>query len=257
MKLFLYAVLCAAAALLAVCAGDAFALTLSGTVLDEQKVPIAGVSVTIPALHRSVVTDEGGRFAFSGLKAGIYKVNIASLGRATETRTVHLSPGDGTLQVLLRVTPLELPGLTVTARPQPTDALTSPLSVTVVEGRQLDRQRGQGVMKTIENNPGVATYTTGAGVAKPVIRGVTSQRVLVITDGVRQEGQQWGDEHGPEIDGLDVDRIEVVRGPNSVLYGSDALGGVVNVVKADLPTASGDRAEFGGTVLFNGYRRAR
>ena len=75
---------------------------------------------------------------------------------------------------------------------------------------------------------------TGAAVAKPVIRGLTSQRVLVVRDGVRQEGQGWGDEHGPEIGEADVDRIEVVRGPSSLLYGSDALGGVVQTVQRDL-----------------------
>jgi iron complex outermembrane receptor protein len=253
----LYAILWIVVALLMASVSLSYALTLSGAVVDQQNVPLSNVNVTIPALHRGTVTSQDGRFAFPNLPAGVYTVRVTAVGYAAETRTVNLSAGDVTLNVALRVSPIETSGLTVTAKPQPTDALTSPQSVSVVEGRQLDRQRGESLMRAIENSPGVSLYTTGAGIVKPVIRGFTSQRVLVVMDGIRQEGQQWGDEHGPEIDGLDVDRIEVVRGPNSVLYGSDALGGVVNIVKADVPTASGDSAEFGGNLLFDGFSNNR
>ena len=83
------------------------------------------------------------------------------------------------------------------------------------------------------------------GVAKPVIRGLTASRVLVVADGVRQEGQGWGDEHGPEIGAADVDRIEVVRGPLSLLYGSDALGGVVQTDSDNLFTSATPLARTG------------
>jgi iron complex outermembrane receptor protein len=145
----------------------------------------------------------------------------------------------------------------VTAKPQPTDVLTSPQAVAILNGRQLDRQRGESVIKSIERSPGVSTYTTGAGIAKPVIRGLTSQRVLVVSDGIRQEGQQWGDEHGPEIDALDVDQIEVVRGPGSVLYGSDALGGVINIIKAEIPSVNNGASKLGGNFLLNGFSNNR
>jgi iron complex outermembrane receptor protein len=107
-------------------------------------------------------------------------------------------------------------------------------------------------MQTIQNAPGVAVNTTGAGIAKPVVRGLTAQRVLTLTDGVRQEGQQWGDEHGPEIDSHGVDRIEVVRGPQSLLYGPEALAGVINVVRRPLRL---DAPSFktGGLLAFDGF----
>ena len=87
--------------------------------------------------------------------------------------------------------------------------------------------------------PGVRSLSTGTGIGKPVIRGLTSNRVLVVADGQRLETQQWGDEHSPNVDTGDAERIEVIRGPASVLYGSDALGGVVNVVPKELPDAIG------------------
>jgi len=142
--------------------------------------------------------------------------------------------------------------ITITAKPRPSKVLTAPASVTVVTGRELERDRGQSVMQTIQNAPGVSINTTGAGIAKPVVRGLSSQRVLTLTDGVRQEGQQWGDEHGPEIDSHGVDRIEIVRGPQSLLYGPEALSGVINVVRRSLKL---DAPSFkvGGLLAIDGF----
>lgn len=226
---------------------------LSGTVLNEKQSPLANVVVTIPALKRGTTTDVAGKFTFEKLPAGVYVVAISYLGYRSETRVVNLADGDATLTVNLSTSPLKMSAVTVTAKPQPTDILTSPQAVAVLEGAQLNQLRGQTVIQALEKSPGVSLYTTGAGIAKPVIRGLTSQRVLVVTDGIRQEGQQWGDEHSPEIDAFDVDRIEVVRGPNSVLYGSDALGGVINIIKAEIPSASAGAPQLGGSFMLNGF----
>jgi len=78
--------------------------------------------------------------------------------------------------------------------------------------------------------PGISAVTTGPNISKPFIRGLGFNRVLTLYDGVRQEGQQWGDEHGIEVDGYGVAKIEVVKGPASLSYGSDALAGVVNLI---------------------------
>ena len=82
-----------------------------------------------------------------------------------------------------------------------------------------------------------------------MIRGLSSNRVLVLADGQRLENQQWGDEHGPQVEAGEAQRIEVIRGPASVLYGSDALGGVVNVITPELPDALGRDPFVGGKVL--------
>ena len=79
---------------------------------------------------------------------------------------------------------------------------------------------------------GVSTVTTGPNVSKPFIHGLGYNRILTLFDGIRQEGQQWGDEHGIEVDENTVDRIEIVKGPASLTYGSDALAGVVNLLPA-------------------------
>ncbi len=234
-------------------ATTASAQTLTGQIIDETRIPLPGVNVAVAAQRLGNASDLNGRYTLR-LPVGSYTVAYSSVGYGKQTRQVTLAAGQTvTLNITLKSSPLEVAGVVVSGTPTPTDALSTPQSVSVVEGRQLERERGQGIVQSIQNSPGVVSYSTGAGIAKPVIRGLTSQRVLVVTDGVRQEGQQWGDEHGPEIDALDVERVEVVRGPNSVLYGSDALGGVVNVIRPGIPSVGEGAPTLAGKALLNGF----
>ena len=86
------------------------------------------------------------------------------------------------------------------------------------------------IIEALAKQPGVSALSTGPAIAKPVIRGLGYNRVLTINDGVRQEGQQWGDEHGIEIDESSVSKVEVLKGPASLIYGSDAIAGVINII---------------------------
>lgn len=231
---------------------SALAQQLSGTVFDENGEPLPGAEVYIPALHRGTSTNTEGHFALNKLPEGVYTVQFSFLGYKTETRQLNFYTVQEPILVTLKPSSLNLPGITVTSSPQPSDVLSTSQSVVSLNEAQLQQNRGGALMESLEDVPGLDTYTTGNGIAKPVIRGLSSQRVLVLVDGVRQEGQQWGDEHSPEIDPYNVERIEVVKGPGSVLYGSDALGGVVNVIKPDLPTANSAPLAAGNLNL-NGY----
>ncbi len=88
------------------------------------------------------------------------------------------------------------------------------------------------IIDAIAKHPGISQITTGTGISKPVIRGLGYNRVVVVNDGIRQEGQQWGDEHGIEIDEFSIDRVEILKGPASLSYGSDAIAGVINMLSA-------------------------
>lgn len=103
----------------------------------------------------------------------------------------------------------------------------SPAPVTIISPRQLEMQSATNVVDAISRQPGVAQITTGSGIAKPVIRGLGYNRVVTVSDGIRQEGQQWGDEHGIELDPSAVHSVEILKGPASLMYGSDAMAGVI------------------------------
>ena len=102
---------------------------------------------------------------------------------------------------------------------------TAPVSI--VSPQQLRATASTNVIDAIARQPGMSQLTTGSGISKPIIRGLGYNRVVVMSEGVRQEGQQWGDEHGVEVDGGSVESVEILKGPASLMYGSDAMAGVV------------------------------
>jgi iron complex outermembrane receptor protein len=220
-------------------AADAQPPTLSGRVTDTTGTPLAQVRVTVLEAERTILTDLEGRYALSGLPTGTYAVSFALVGYAPQIRRVTLRDRDVILDVTLSPTLIELQELQVTASPLATTSLTSPQPTSVLSSEEVQQNRAASLGETISALPGIRSLSTGSGIGKPVIRGLSSNRVLVLADGQRLENQQWGDEHGPQIEAGEAERIEVIRGPASVLYGSDALGGVVNVVSKALPDAIG------------------
>ncbi len=116
---------------------------------------------------------------------------------------------------------------TVTGVTGRTQQKQSPVPIQVVGVKELRQVSTANIVDAIANQPGVSQLTTGGGISKPVIRGLGSNRIVCIADGIRQEGQQWGDEHGLELDGAGVSQVEIIKGPASLMYGSDAMAGVV------------------------------
>ncbi|MBR6882381.1 MAG: TonB-dependent receptor [Bacteroidales bacterium] len=102
-----------------------------------------------------------------------------------------------------------------------------PAPVSVIQPADLQGRASTNIIGAIAREPGVAQITTGGAISKPVIRGLGYNRVVVVNDGIRQEGQQWGDEHGIEIDGAGIHSVEILKGPASLMYGSDAMAGVL------------------------------
>lgn len=109
------------------------------------------------------------------------------------------------------------------------------LDLQYLSSAQLLLNQGNTFIHTLEKLPGISAIHTGVGISKPVIRGMSLNRVIVNEYGIKQEGQQWGMDHGLEIDQYNVDRVEVIKGPVSVLYGSDGIGGVINILPAHIP----------------------
>ncbi len=133
---------------------------------------------------------------------------------------------------------VEVTGVTGSARIR---EIAAPVSV--VSNAALRTHQSSNIIDAISHQPGLSQVTTGSGISKPVIRGLGYNRVLVVNDGVRQEGQQWGDEHGIEIDGNAVHSVEILKGPASLMYGSDAMAGVIIMHDAPVMPLSEMKAE--------------
>ena len=134
---------------------------------------------------------------------------------------------------------LNLNEVTVTGVAGDTKLKHSTTPISVVTPQELHSTASTNIIDAISHQPGVSQLTTGGSISKPIIRGLGYNRVVVMSEGVRQEGQQWGDEHGVEIDGSSVNSVEILKGPASLMYGSDAMAGVV-IMHAQPTLAEGE-----------------
>jgi iron complex outermembrane receptor protein len=183
------------------------------------------VNIYLPELEIGTVSDENGNFILTSLPDGQFKIIISFVG--FETYAINISiPSDSKLKVVLQPSAIEMEEIILST---PFHKLQSD-NVMKVEQQKVSQLKTNGAItlaQGITQIPGVESLTTGSGIGKPVIRGLSSNRVLVYTQGIRLENQQFGDEHGIGLSDSGIESVEVIKGPASLLYGSDALGGVL------------------------------
>ncbi len=213
-------------------------VSISGIVKGDGAT-VAAVRVSLDEAQVSVVSDSDGRFTLKAVPSGHYHLTARKAGFAGKTVAVAIGTRDTSLTIELIANVTTLEPLSVTASRAPIAATSSTQSISTLEGSALHQSGGISLAHAIQSLPGLRAVTTGAQIGKPMIRGLSGARTLVLANGFRLEDYSWSDEDGPSIDVRLGQRVEVVRGPASVLYGSDALAGVVNVVAAPLPFADG------------------
>jgi len=213
--------------------------TLSGTVTDKADgKPIPGATVSIPDLRTGAVTDVNGKYVINNLPRGVYLVQVSFIGYGTFNQRVDFNK-TSVLDIQLQTSSIETAEVVITGVSKATEIKRDPVPMAAVSKTYIDQHSAStNVIDEIANIPGVSAVTTGPNVSKPFIHGLGYNRVVTLQDGIRQEGQQWGDEHGIEVDQNSIDRIEVIKGPASLSYGSDAIGGVVNLLSPS-PVPSG------------------
>ena len=210
---------------------------LHGIVTDPDHAGIPAASIYIPDLKRGTVTDLSGNYVFDNLPKGKILVEFKCLGFSSLITTIQVD-GDVEFSVEMNNTITELSEVIVTGISHSTELKNNPIPIATVNSKALTENSSTNLIDNISKKNGVNQITTGVAISKPVIRGLGYNRIISLYDGIRQEGQQWGDEHGIEIDEFSVDRVEIIKGAGSLLYGSDGLGGVINFITAD-PVAQG------------------
>ncbi|MDQ3388017.1 MAG: TonB-dependent receptor [Gemmatimonadota bacterium] len=237
---FLVLNITAARAAEAAASDPAVAPPVTGVVRDMAGNPLPNARVVVAELGRATTTAGDGTFAFRELRAGSYHLDATLLGYAPGHVEVVVpqSGPEVRVTITLEVTALALSGLQVTASALSEDPLRVTQSTIQLTGKELARNLGTTVAQTLAEQPGISTRYAGPAASVPVIRGLTGERILVL-----QDGQRAGDlsstsaDHALSVDPLVATQIEVVRGPASLLYGNNALGGVVNVISGDIPTS--------------------
>lgn len=211
--------------------------TISGYVKDAQtNEPLQGVSIYLSDLKTGTITNQNGNYRLENIKSGSYLFEISYTGYKKLVERIAVNK-DTTVNFSLTEAVSELNDVVVTAVSRSTELKLSPIIIKPVDVSGLYENSSANLIDALKNVPGVNQITTGVGVSKPVIRGLGYNRVISLYNGIRQEGQQWGDEHGIEIDEYSVDRIEIVKGPGSLMYGSDGIAGVLNFITPKAPPA--------------------
>ncbi|MBI1781831.1 MAG: TonB-dependent receptor [Sphingobacteriales bacterium] len=202
----------------------------SGKITDKAtSKPLAGVSVYFNDLKTGAVTDAEGNFSVNNIPSGKHLVEISYVGYGTISEYVEFN-NDVKKDYSLSLAVIENDAVIVTGVSSATQLKKSPVAVSLIRKQDLFNGVAPNLIEALTKKGGIATVSTGPAIAKPVIRGLGYNRVVVLNDGVRQEGQQWGDEHGIEIDELSVTKVEILKGPSSLIYGSDAMAGVINII---------------------------
>ena len=201
--------------------------SLSGTVTEAKtQEPLWSVSVYFPKLEKGAVTDDDGNFIINNLPTGSYNLIVSYIGYQTYSSTITIAEGDNQKDIVLSPSAIEMDEVIVST---PFHQLQRD-NVMKVEQASIAELKSQGAITLadgITEIPGVSTISTGVGIGKPVIRGLSFNRVVVYTQGIRLENQQFGEEHGLGVSDAGISSIEVIKGPASLLYGSDAIGGVL------------------------------
>ncbi len=207
---------------------------------------LPGAVVTLQPGNKTAITNERGDFVFDSLCAGSYTLVVSHVEYDPVERTVQLSASQHVDIDLPRSKDI-LRGVTVTAQ----RSLSNTGMKQDLGGQNLEETRGQSLAEALSKVNGVSMLQTGANISKPVIHGLHGNRILTINNGVRQQGQQWGNEHAPEIDPFIAGRLTVIKGVDELRYGSDAIGGVILVEPKALRSTPGNSAELNSQYATN------
>ncbi|WP_460971853.1 TonB-dependent receptor [Spirosoma migulaei] len=225
--------------------------TLSGTIVGSgHHEPLTGATVYVHELKTGAIADSSGSFRIEHLCPGTYTLVYQFVGYKTKELAVRVGADSSTAAASVQLIPdsQTLQEVVVTEhRSEAQQLLQTQVSLS---GAALDQTRGQSLGESLKSLAGLYSIQTGPSISKPVIHGLYSNRIIILNNGIRQEDQQWGTEHAPQVDQFLASRLTVIKGAASIRYGSDAIGGVILVEPKPMPTRPGMGGELnivGGT----------
>jgi iron complex outermembrane receptor protein len=213
-------------------------------VSDNQNRPIVGATVSLPATKAIAVSDVRGIALFKDVSWGSYLVAISAKGYGDFQKQIEVTANGRKYQMVLQPLAIkpkieQLETVQIKGNAHRIAENTESRAIDIVNQQFIQKHLGGSLMKTLERLPGISNIGIGSGQSKPLIRGLGFNRVVVVDRGIKHEGQQWGADHGLEIDQFATGDIEVVKGPSSFAFGSDAIGGAIHLKPLPIPVAQG------------------
>jgi iron complex outermembrane receptor protein len=221
---------------------------IAGIVSDKFGNPVRGAHISVDESHLNTTSDSLGKFELLKLGTGSYHLHIRHIGYKTKDTVLLVKSNISGIHLVLDETFIELSKILIEESTFKLPNREQSQSMVVVDKDYILKYSGNTLMQTLSRISGVQSINTGVSISKPVIRGLGFNRVVVNENGMKQEGQQWGADHGLEVDQNNIERVEIIKGPASLLYGSDALAGVVNLWSALPPQVN----SLSGSLMFTG-----
>ena len=203
---------------------------ISGKITDHNNLPLAGATVLMPEINKGTVSDTNGNYVINNLPNGEIRIQFSFVGYNNVVETVFLSGTKTELNITLKDAPLETEEVIISGGYNSTQHENSVKIEVLKLGRHSDLL-SPNFTEILTKVPGIDMISKGNGVSKPVIRGLSKDNVLVLNNGVRFENYQYSDHHPLGIDEFGIENVEIIKGPASLLFGADAIGGVINFIK--------------------------
>jgi iron complex outermembrane receptor protein len=203
---------------------------IKGKVTDQDNLPLTGATIFLPELNKGTIADNNGHYKLSGLPSGKVKIQFSYIGYTNKIETIILENPETELNVTLEATTIRTEEIVVTGGYSSTQHENA-VKIEALKLNYDDIKLTPNFTEIVTKIPGVNMISKGSGVSKPVIRGLSMNDILILNNGVRFENYQYSDHHPLGIDEFGIEDIEVIKGPSSLLYGSDAIGGVINFIK--------------------------
>lgn len=207
---------------------------VKGIILDENKRPVEYATIHIKNRNKLLQSDMNGNFFLTAYSGENLEIKVEAFGYVPQEKQVKAHKN---MQLTFHLVPevISLGEVVIQGNNERSVKMKSSQNIVQINKNYIEENFSGSLMQTLQKVPGVKAMNIGSGQSKPVIRGLGFNRMLVMENGIKHEGQQWGEEHGLEIDQFAVEDVEIIKGPGSLLYGSDAIGGVISLKNSRLP----------------------
>lgn len=224
---------------------------ITGVVKNTKNELLEGVTLILSPPKKGTYTNSAGQFYFKNIKNGTYNIQASYVGYKTINKTIVVSDNMPTISITLKEKTVDLSEVIISYDKVKAIKKEKPLTIEVVNKDFIQQNLAGSLSKSLEKIPGITIISIGSGQAKPSIRGLSFNRVLVADKGLKHEAQQWGADHGLEIDQYAINNLKVIKGPSSLIYGSDAIGGVIDIDAPEIPKKNDFNGELNSSYMSN------
>ena len=214
----------------------AYAKKIYGKVCDSHKRPLAFSTISINNGLHGAISDQDGNFVINDIEQGVYNITVSYLGYHTINKTITIEDRDLNLNFTLKESDTNIDEISISADRYEREIKMQSIAAVKVDQEFISKNASGSLMQTLGKIAGVSSIDMGSSASKPIIRGMSFNRVATINNGIKLEGQQWGETHGLEIDQYAVENLKVIKGPASIIYGSDAVAGVIEILPPAIPS---------------------